>query len=172
LWSSYALHNYQVNYISNYSLESWKEVKEMKKIYIGVLGMTLLFLATVAFAKPCGMWATDVQVTAEQQKFFDETRDLRKEMHEKRFALMEAYRVQDPDQQKIMALEKDIDTIREKIQSRAKGLGITTGPGYCGCQGMNCQGPCFNSATDSSPCGNCPQNRPQKGCGTMQGRMM
>ncbi len=144
----------------------------MKKIFIGVLGLTLLFVAAVAFARPWGMRATDVQVTAEQQKFFDETRDLRKEMHDKRFALMETYRAQDPDQQKIAALEKDIDTIREKIQSRAKELGITAGPGYCGGQGMNCQGTCFNTGPDSSPCANCPQNRPQKGCGKMQGRMM
>lgn len=146
----------------------------MKKVLIAVIGLTLLFISAAAFARPGGMMRCNTEITAEQQKLFDETKDLRKEMHDKRFELMEAYRVQNPDEQKISALEKEIDITREKMQNKAKELGITTGFGNCGNQGQNCQNPGFNDSADNShsPCGNCNQNRSQKGCGMMQGRMM
>ena len=137
----------------------------MKKIYIGVLGMTLLFLATVAFAKPCGMWATDVQVTAEQQKFFDETRDLRKEMHEKKFELRELY-LTNADQAKIDALQTDIEALRAKIQDKAKDLKITSGPGACADQGAGCFTGQGRGCNGNGPCG----KQVARGCGNMMDR--
>lgn len=144
----------------------------MKKVLITVIGLTLLFISAAAFARPGGMMRCNTEITAEQQKFFDETKDLRKEMHDKRFELMEAYRVQNPDEQKIAVLEKEIGDIRAEMQDKAKAFGITAGFGTCCNQGENCQNPDFNDSADNSPCGNCNQNRSQKGCGMMQGRMM
>lgn len=144
----------------------------MKKVLITVIGLTLLFISAAAFARPGGMMRCNTEITAEQQKFFDETKDLRKEMHDKRFELMEAYRVQNLDEQKIAVLEKEIGDIRAEMQDKAKAFGITAGFGTCGNQGENCQNPGFNDSADNSPCGNCNQNRSQKGCGMMQGRMM
>ena len=137
----------------------------MKKIFIGVIGLTLLLIAAVAFAHPRGMMeGKSGQVSAEQQKFFDETRELRKAMHDKRFELMEAYRTAEPDEKKIDGLEKEIAGIKEKIQAKAKELGVTTGPGACGNPGMGCQG--------AGQCGNCNQSGPRNCPGPMQGRMM
>lgn len=144
----------------------------MKKLLIAVIGLTLLFVSAAAFARPGGMMKCNTEVTAEQQKLFEETKDLRKEMHDKRFELMEAYRVQNPDEQKIAALETEIDNIRAEMQNKAKALGITTGFGSCGNQGGNCQNASCKDGADNSACGNCGENRSQKGCGTMQGKMM
>jgi hypothetical protein len=145
----------------------------MKKIFIGLIGLTFLLIAAAAFANPWGMMGgKSGQITAEQQKFFDETKEMRKAMHDKKFELMEAYRSGTPDEQKIDGLEKEIAGIREKIQDKAKELGVTTGPGDCGNQGMNCQK--FSKA-DGPGCGqfgNCYQNSPRNCCGPMQGRMM
>jgi len=137
----------------------------MKKIFMGLMGLTLLLISVAAFAHPRGMMEGRTgQVSAEQQKFFDETRELRKAMHDKRFELMEAYRTADPDEKKIDGLEKEIAGIKEKIQAKAKELGVTTGPGFCGNPGMGCQG--------AGKCGNCNQGGPQNCPGPMQGRMM
>ena len=137
----------------------------MKKIFIGLIGLTLLLIAAAAFAHPRGMMeGKSGQVSAEQQKFFDETRDLRKAMHDKRFELMEAYRTGNPDEKEIDGLEKEIAGIKEKIQAKAKELGVTMGPGACGNQGMGCQG--------SGQCDNCNESGPRNCPGPMQGRMM
>ncbi len=144
----------------------------MKKVFIAVVGLTLLFISAAAFARPGGMMRCNTEITAKQQKFFDETKDLRKEKHDKKFELMEAYRSQNPDDKKIAALESEIDSIRAKMQDRAKALGITAGFGNCGNQGVNCRNSGFNWRSDYGKCGNCDQNRSQNECGKMQGRMM
>lgn len=133
----------------------------MKKLLIIITGLTLLFISAAAFARPGGMIRGNDQITAEQQKLFNETKDLRKELHDKRFELMEAYMAQNPDEQKISVLEKEIDSLRAKMQDKAKTLGVTAGFGNCGNQGMNCQNPGFNESAGNSPCGNCNQNRSQ-----------
>ena len=145
----------------------------MKKIYIGVLGLTFLLITAVAFAHSLGMMEGNPgQVSADQQRFFDETKELRKTMHDTRFELMEAYRADNPDRQKIDGLEKEITGIREKIQDKAKELGVTTGVGNCGNQGMNCQSLSMADGPGSGKCGNCNQNGPRNCSGKMQGRMM
>lgn len=136
----------------------------MKKVLIGIIGLSLL-LAAVAFARPWGA-GPDSNLTAEQQKFFDSTRDLRKEMHDKRFQLMELYR-SNADQAKIDAIENDIEAIRAQIQAKAQELGTGYGPGACAGQGNNCR---MGQGRDQAkgmgcngPCG----NQMAGGCGMM-----
>jgi hypothetical protein len=144
----------------------------MKKVFIGVIGLTFLLIAAAAFAHPWGMMGGKTgQISAEQQKFFNETKEMRKAMHDKKFELMEAYKTQTPDEQKIEGLEKEIAGIREKIQDKAKELGVTTGSGNCGNPGMNCQKLSMTDGPGFGQCGNY-QNRPRNCCGPMQGRMM
>ena len=143
----------------------------MKKIFFGLIGLTLLLIAVVAFADPQGMMANKPgQMSVEQQKFFEETKDLRKAMHDKRFELMEAYRAANPDEQKIDGLEKEMAGIREKIQARAKELGVTTGPGACGGPGMGCQKLSMADGPGAGHCGNCNQNGQRNCSGPMQGK--
>lgn len=112
----------------------------MRKVFIGVIGLTFLLIAAAAFAHPRGMaYCNPEQVSAEQQKFFDETKEMRKAVHDKKFELMEAYRTPKPDEKKIDDLEKEIAGIREKIQAKAKELGIAPGFGNCGNPKMRCQ---------------------------------
>jgi hypothetical protein len=82
--------------------------------------------------------------TEEAQKFLEDTADLRRELHEKRFDLREAYRT--GDEEKAEAIEKEIDELREKLADkggfekgawRGYGKGRGYGPraggyGYCG----------------------------------------
>ncbi len=58
-----------------------------------------------------------------QQKFFEETVELRKQMHEKRFELNEAARGSQVDADKLAQLEKEMIDIRTKIQKKAEELG-------------------------------------------------
>jgi hypothetical protein len=145
-------------------------VKTMKKILLGITGLSLILLAAVAFARPGGMGSCAENITAEQKQFFDATRELRKEMHDKRFELMELSRT-GTDQAKIDALESDVAALRAKLQAKAEELGISAGPGACRNSGENCnmgqgkrlgmQGMGCNS---SGPCGNQQANM---GCGKM-----
>jgi|GEM_PF-4110123 len=138
----------------------------MKKILAIIIGLSLL-IAAAAFARPWGA-GQGAGISAEQQKFFAETRDLRKEMHDKRFQLMELYR-SNADQTKIDAVEADMEAIRAQIQAKAAELGITAGPGSCGGPGGNCrngQGRSFEQGScNGGPCG----NQMAGGCG-MRGR--
>ena len=64
----------------------------MRKVFFGIIGLSLLLLAAVAFARPWDMGQNAGNISAEQKQFFDATKDLRKEMHGKRFELMELSR--------------------------------------------------------------------------------
>jgi TolA-binding protein len=135
----------------------------MKKIIVGVMALTLLLITAAAFARPWGPGMKDVATSVEQQKFFDETRELRKAMHDKKFELREAYRAQTPDEQKIAKLEKELSDMREKIRSRAEELGIGPGEGFRGKRGRACYG-------DSDRADYC-RNQSGEGCGMRQGRI-
>jgi hypothetical protein len=138
--------------------------EEMRKTVIGIMVLTLLLITAAAFARPWGPGGKNIEITAEQQKFFDETRDLRKQMHDKKFELREAYRAQNPDEKKIAALETDVNNLREKIQGRANELGVEPGSGFKGRRG-NAAGYCCNGAEKGDFC----QNQ-GGGCGR-QGRI-
>jgi hypothetical protein len=78
----------------------------------------------------------------ERQKFLEETADIRRELHEKKFDLREAYRT--GDEAKAEAIEKEIDELRDKLaekggfkKGKKRGYGRGYGPraggyGYCG----------------------------------------
>lgn len=68
--------------------------------------------------------ATDVN-PEKARKFFEETADIRKALHEKMFDYREAYRA--GDEKKAEALEKDITELREKLYEMAKDAGISAG---------------------------------------------
>lgn len=138
----------------------------MKKVFVIVVGLSIFLFAALAFARPFGMMGgmmgPNAELSADQQKFFDATKDLRKSMHDKRFEMMELYRNPNADKSKIDALEKEISSIRDKMQEKAKELNVT--PGFCGIQGD-----CPNNGENP---GFGPGNCQQRGPGTMQGRMM
>ncbi len=147
-----------------------KEVRRMKKILFGIIGLSLLLVAAVAFARPWNTGQNDGNISAEQKQFFDATKDLRKEMHGKRFELMELSRT-GADQAKIDALESDIEALRTKIQAKADEFGIAGGPGNCGNLGANCnmrqgmgRGMQGMGCNGSNACGNQQANM---GCGKM-----
>ena len=127
----------------------------MKKVMIGIFGMSLLLVAVAAFARPGGMgtgMGLNADLSSEQQQFFDATAELRKEMHAKRFELMELYR-SNADQAKIDSLQSDINAIRAKIQDKAKELNITSGPGVCEGQGADCFTGKSKGCNGNGPCG-------------------
>lgn len=71
------------------------------------------------------------------QKFLNETRDLRKQLHEKRFEYFEALRNPETPPETITKLEKEITELQQKIFEKAPrtalrgGYGWFNGPGWC-----------------------------------------
>lgn len=146
----------------------------MKKIYALVVALSVLMVAVIAFAGPRGPLAAGQSYTAEQQKFFDETRSLRKELHDKRFELMELYRTPDADKARIDLLEKDIAANRIKIQEKAAELNLT--PGFENCRNRSYERnygnrpDCF--AKGQSPDRECWKDQTSSRRGMGYGRMM
>ena len=143
----------------------------MRKILIMFAGLSLLLIAAAAFARPWGP-GPNAAVAAEQKQFFDATKDLRKEMHDKMFQMKELYR-SGADQAQVEALQKEMDTLRAKIQAKAQELGISNGPGACNNQGADCnmrqgRGPGRGAGCNNGPCANGQQAF--RGCGPGQGR--
>jgi hypothetical protein len=69
----------------------------------------------------------------EREKFLNETRNQRKELHDKRFEYMEASRDPNVTQGTLNKLEKEINDLREKIHEKvpASVRGGAGGPGHC-----------------------------------------
>ena len=66
--------------------------------------------------------------TEEGKKFLEETADLRKKIHDKKFDLKEAYRK--GDEKKAAKIEGEIDKLREKLYEKAEKAGINKKRGY------------------------------------------
>ena len=58
------------------------------------------------------------EMRQQQYAFLDATKDLRKQMHDKRFAYMEAQRNQDITQGELQKQEQELYTLRQEIQSK------------------------------------------------------
>ncbi len=132
----------------------------MRKAIIAVVGVIALLAAGTAYAHmygwgggygqgygghmwgggPGAMWGYGAN-DEETQKFLDETADVRRELNEKRFELREAYRTGDKD--KVEALEKELDGLRDQLREKAEESGLERGErrgygpraggyGYCG----------------------------------------
>lgn len=58
----------------------------------------------------------------ERQQFLEETRELRKELHAKRFEYREAQRATSVDNDKLASIEKEMIDLRTKIQNKGEEL--------------------------------------------------
>ena len=65
------------------------------------------------------------------QKFLDETIDLRKELHTKKFEYMEAVRDPRTDEKTVTELEKEITGLQEKLYAKAPRTARGSGYGPC-----------------------------------------
>jgi hypothetical protein len=116
----------------------------MKKVLAGLTIVTLLVFGALAYAGP-GFWGGGHmgyghggygmgpgygmgqtygghmygQRGGYDQKFLDETVDLRKELHNKKFEYFEAARNSETDNTTLTKLEKEIREIQEKISEKA-----------------------------------------------------
>lgn len=125
----------------------------MKKVVIGLTVLALLGIGAVAFAHGPG-WGGNMGYGnggymmgpgsghmygygammgwfGGDQKFLDETKDLRKELHEKRFEYMEAVRNPETDEQTVTKLEKEITELQDKLYAQAPRTARGFGHGPC-----------------------------------------
>ena len=118
----------------------------MKKTIVAVLAVALLAVAGVAMAQgwgrgpgmgpgpgmgsgpgPGGAWGAGLNLTPEQnqkmqalrESFFKETLPLRNEMGIKQLELKSLWAQTNPDQDKILAKQKEVNASREKLQEKA-----------------------------------------------------
>jgi hypothetical protein len=59
------------------------------------------------------------KLQAANEQFFEETRDLRQQLDEKRFALEKEWNRENPDKSKIEALQADISKLRSEFDAKA-----------------------------------------------------
>jgi hypothetical protein len=133
----------------------------MKTLLVGITVVSILALGTFAFAHGTVSWGgghmmgpgyggghmTDqgygghmggptgpgYGTNQTDQKFLDETADLRKELHKKRFEYFEAQRNPDTTNKTMANLEKEITGLQEKIYENAPrtAYGSTGRGGHC-----------------------------------------
>jgi hypothetical protein len=70
-----------------------------------------------------GMMRGGTQGYGYDQKFFDETADLRKELHEKKFEYFETLRDPETTSKQIAKLEKEIYTLQDRINEKSPRTG-------------------------------------------------
>jgi hypothetical protein len=123
----------------------------MKKLVIGIAVVSVLALGTLAFAHGTGGWGvghmmgpgysshmgnwTGSGYGARQtdQKFLDETADLRRDLHGKRFEYFEAQRDPDTNNQTLAQLEQGITELQEKLYADAPHTANGGSGGYGQC---------------------------------------
>lgn len=126
----------------------------MKKIVAGLTIVALLAIGVSAFAHGTGWWGgrhmSDYGYGGHMmgpgyggqmyegsggydQKFLDETADLRKELHNKKFEYFEALRNPETDTDKITKLEKEIREIQEKLYEKVPRTAYRGGGAYGHC---------------------------------------
>lgn len=122
-----------------------------------IIAAVALVLATAAVSS--AMWGMRGSYTQEEQKFLEETSELRKDLHAKKFEFREALRK--GEYQKAENLEKEIEAAEAKLEEKAGKAGVKTGRGHKGhgmgpyaehrggrhmmmggCGGSGCAGPC------------------------------
>lgn len=128
----------------------------MKKAVIALTVVALLSIGVAAYANMWGWgggWGGPMMrgaYSAEEQKALDETYALRKDLHEKRFELMEAMRK--GEYEKAEAIEKEITGQEEKLYEATGNIAGARSPNYakgrpgrgwgrCGGD-YGCPGPC------------------------------
>jgi hypothetical protein len=136
---------------SNRFINTLKRRFKMKTLFVGITVVSVLALGTLAFAHSFGGWGgghmmgsgygghmggwTGPRYGTEQtdQKFLDETADLRKELHNKRFEYFEAQRDPDTTTKTLTKLEKEIYELQEKIYKDAPRTAYRGYGGYGHC---------------------------------------
>lgn len=132
----------------------------MKKTIIGVAVVAVLAFGTLAFAHGTGGWngghmmnrgygghmmgqdygghmgnwtGSGYGARQTDQKFLDETADLRRDLHEKRFEYFEAQRNPDTTNRTLASLEKEITELQGKVYENAPrtAYGSTGRGGHC-----------------------------------------
>jgi hypothetical protein len=127
----------------------------MKKVLAGLTVIALLAIGTFAYAHGTGRWGgghmggygygghmmepgygTHMYGSGGgyDQKFFDETADLRKELHNKKFEYFEAIRNPETDTETVTKLEQEIREIQEKIYEKAPRTAFRGGGAFGHCR--------------------------------------
>jgi len=120
----------------------------MRKLAIGLVLVLLGVIGTIAYAHGPGWWGGGHMMGYGggmmgwsdsgyyyDQKFLDETRELRKKLHDKRFEYFEALRDPETTPETLTKLEKEIHELQEKIYEKAprpRYGGYMMGPGFGG----------------------------------------
>ncbi len=106
----------------------------MKKILAGIAVLLIISAGALAFAHGPGRWGghmmgpgyggrmmmdQDGQVPGPDQAFLNETADLRKELHNKKFEYYEAMRDPKTTGETLSILEKEIYDMRSRIHEKA-----------------------------------------------------
>jgi hypothetical protein len=136
----------------------------MKKVLVVLTVVTLLAFGAIAYAGP-GFWGGGHMAVAGygdhmghgygmgkgwygghmerwtggyDQKFLDETTDLRKELHNKNFEYMEAARNPETNTETIAKLQEEINDLREKVHEQAPQTANTRHGGFGRYGGYGC----------------------------------
>ena len=117
----------------------------MKRILAGVAVLLIISAGALAFAHGpgrggahmmgpgdggCMMMEPGGQGTGPDQAFLNETADLRKELHNKKFEYFEASRDPEATEETLSILEKEIYDMRSRIREKAP---VTMNRGLTGC---------------------------------------
>ena len=112
----------------------------MKKILAVLTVVTVLSIGAIAFAHGSGYgghmgsgYGNNMMGRAGgyDQKFLDETADVRKELHQKKFEYMEAVRDPKPGEKTVAKLEKEITDLQENLYAKAPRTARGFGYGPC-----------------------------------------
>ena len=105
----------------------------MKKLIVGVTVITLLAIGVIGYAHGPNWFGGGYGHMSGpgygghmmgwkgeyDQKFLDETKDIRKELHNKKFEYSEAIRNPETTSETVTKLEQEIQTLQEKLYAKA-----------------------------------------------------
>ena len=104
----------------------------MKKIIVGLIVVSFIAIGVLAYAHGPGLWGgkhmigqgdggrmMELNVYGYDQKFLDETKELRKELHDKKFEYFEAARNPGTSVQVIAEIGKEVRELKQKIHEKA-----------------------------------------------------
>jgi len=114
-------------------MNNQKRRHEMKKILAGIAVLLIVSAGALAFAHGPGRWGGHMmrpgyggmfmnmngQENAPDQTFLNETADLRKELHNKKFEYVEAMRDPKTTVETLSELEKELYDIKSRIREKA-----------------------------------------------------
>jgi hypothetical protein len=118
----------------------------MKKLLAGIAVVSIFAVAALAFAHGPGGWGYGSHMMGigypgghmmtgygVDQKFLDETADLRKELHNKRFEYLEARRNPESTTETLSKLEKEIRDLQDRINEKLPPIAYESSNRYGHC---------------------------------------